>query len=162
MSVPEFDRGIPSTVCGIRVQRDGKVVDIGWASGARIQESLSQFPIDVLGDAFTKQFELVRVRVSGSFDTIRIYKKPLTHQDGRPWPAQTSTPQMIRQYLSTFELYNVYTGQAIYVVNQWAPTDRSISVTTDTVIMENCSFVARSMIEVSPTAPLEGLFASLP
>jgi hypothetical protein len=158
----DFDRGVPASVVGVRIVRNGVATPVGWAMGLRLQESMSQFPIDVLGDVFTKQHELTRVRVSGSFDMIRIYKKPLTAFEGRPWPQHTSTVQMIQQYLSEFEVFNVHTKEVLYVIEQFRPTDRSITLGTDTVLMENCSFVGRRFIEHRPTLDVDATVAGVP
>lgn len=151
------DRAVSSLVAGIRI----KNVAIGWVQGFRLQESFTQFPIDALGDAYTKYHELTRVRVSGSFDRIRIYNSPLTDlQDAGPdndrWLRQGDTIEFIRQYVTSFVVYNIYTGQDLYIVEQFKPTDRSITLTTDGVIMENCSFVARRMLEAKPTTTIDG------
>jgi hypothetical protein len=151
----DFDRGVPASAVGVRIINAGRPTPIGWAMGIRLQESMSQFPIDVLGDVFTKQHELTRVRVSGSFDQIRIWLKPLTAYEGRPWPQQTNTLAMIQQYLSEFEVYNIHTKEVMYVIEQFRPTDRSITIGTDTVFMENCSFVGRRFIEHLPRLPID-------
>lgn len=149
------DRAVSSLVAGIRI----KNVEIGWVQGFRLQESFTQFPIDALGDAYTKYHELTRVRVSGSFDRIRIYNKPLTDLAGRDndrWLYQGNTIEFVRQYITSFVVYNIYTGDDLYTVEQFKPTDRSITLTTDGVIMENCSFVARRMTESKPTNTVDG------
>lgn len=151
------DRAVSSLVAGIRI----KNVAIGWVQGFRIQESFTQFPIDALGDAYTKYHELTRVRVSGSFDRIRIYNSPLTDLQGAGadndrWLRQGDTIEFIRQYVTSFVVYNIYTGQDLYTVEQFKPTDRSITLTTDGVIMENCSFVARRMLEQKPALSIDG------
>ena len=151
------DRAVSSLVAGIRI----KNVAIGWVQGFRLQESFTQFPIDALGDAYTKYHELTRVRVSGSFDRIRIYNSPLTDlkgagSDNDRWLRQGDTIEFIRQYVTSFVVYNIYTGQDLYTVEQFKPTDRSITLTTDGVIMENCSFVARRMIESKPEMTIDG------
>jgi len=143
-----FDRGLPSSAVGIRIVRNLRPVMIGWASGIRLQESIGQFPIDALGDVFTKQFETTRVRVSGSFDTIRIFRKPLVGTGA--WPAQTDTVSMIRKIASELQIYNPISGELLYLIETFSPTDRSITISTDTVMIENCSFVARRMIELEP------------
>jgi hypothetical protein len=152
------DRAVSSLVAGIRI----KNVPIGWVQGFRLQESFTQFPIDALGDAYTKYHELTRVRVSGSFDRIRIYNSPLTdlREAGGPdndrWLKQGETIEFVRQYLTSFVVYNIHTGEDLYLVEQFKPTDRSITLTTDGVLMENCSFVARRMVESKPTLTVDG------
>lgn len=149
------DRAVSSLVAGIRIKNK----EIGWVQGFRIQESFTQFPIDALGDPYTKYHELTRVRVSGSFDRIRIYNKPLTDIDGPDndrWLRQGNPIEFVRQYLTSFVVYNIYTGQDLYTVEQFKPTDRSITLTTDGVIMENCSFVARRMLEEKPSTTIDG------
>ncbi len=154
MSNPITDRAVSSLVAGIRIKNK----PIGWVQGFRIQESFTQFPIDALGDAYTKYHELTRVRVSGSFDRIRIYNQPLSHiQDNDLWPQQGSTIEFVRQYITSFVVYNIHTGEDLYTVEQFKPTDRSITLTTDGVIMENCSFVARRMVEAKPNLSVDGL-----
>lgn len=150
-----FDRGLPSSVCGVRIVWDGAQTDIGWVTGFRVQESFSQFPVEVLGDVYAKTYEMTRVRVSGSFDRFRIYKKPLSMLHGRPWPQQRDTLSMIRQYLSELVFYNIYTGDTILHVEQFRPTDRSITISADSIMMENCSWVARRMLEDLPTKDLD-------
>jgi hypothetical protein len=152
-----FDRGVPSSVCGIRITRNNKTTVIGWATGIRIQEAFSQFPIEVLGDVYAKHFEMTRVRVSGSFDRIKLWLQPLSQLEGRPWPQQRGTLEMIRQYASSLELFNLYTGDSIIFVEQYTPTDRSMSVSADTVMMENCSFVARRMLEALPRNDVDSI-----
>lgn len=138
------DRAVSSLVAGIRIKNQ----PIGWVQGFRLQESFTQFPIDALGDAYTKYHELTRVRVSGSFDRIRIYSEPLTKlEDQDIWPKHLSTIELVRQYLTSFVVYNIHTGEGLYTVHQFKPTDRSITLTTDGVMMENCSFVAQRMVE---------------
>ena len=147
------DRAVSSLVAGIRI----KNTPIGWVQGFRLQESFTQFPIDALGDPYTKYHELTRVRVSGSFDRIRIYNKPLSGLlDNDLWPRQGDPIEFVRQYLTSFVVYNIYTGEDLYAVEQFKPTDRSITLTTDGVIMENCSFVARRMLEERPKLPVDG------
>jgi hypothetical protein len=147
------DRAVSSLVAGIRI----KNTEIGWVQGFRIQESFTQFPIDALGDPYTKYHELTRIRVSGSFDRIRIYNKPLSHLlDNDLWLRQGSPIEFVRQYVTSFVVYNIYTGEDLYTVEQFKPTDRSITLTTDGVIMENCSFVARRMTESSPRRTVDG------
>jgi hypothetical protein len=149
----EINRAVSSLVAGIRI----KNVEIGWVQGFRIQESFTQFPIDALGDPYTKYHELTRVRVSGSFDRIRIYNKPLSGLlDNDLWLRQGEPIEFVRQYLTSFVVYNIYTGEDLYTVEQFKPTDRSITLTTDGVIMENCSFVARRMLESKPAATIDG------
>jgi hypothetical protein len=41
-------------------------------------------------------------------------------------------------------------------VENFKPTDRSITLTTDGVIMENCSFVATHMYEDQPLTNVDG------
>jgi hypothetical protein len=147
-----LDRAVSSLVAGIRI----KNLPIGWVQGFRLQESFTQFPIDVLGDAHTKYHELTRVRVSGSFDRIRIYNEPLSQIDNDIWLAQGDTITYVRQYLTNFVVYNIHTGEPLYTVEQFKPTDRSITLTTDGVIMENCSFVARRMLETRPNLSVDG------
>jgi hypothetical protein len=147
------DRAVSSLVAGIRI----KNTEIGWVQGFRIQESFTQFPIDALGDPYTKYHELTRVRVSGSFDRIRIYNKPLSGLlDNDLWLRQGEPIEFVRQYITSFVVYNIHTGEDLYTVEQFKPTDRSITLTTDGVIMENCSFVARRMIESTPTFTVDG------
>ena len=149
----ETNRAVSSLVAGIRI----KNTEIGWVQGFRIQESFTQFPIDALGDPYTKYHELTRVRVSGSFDRIRIYDKPLSKVlDNDLWLSQGSPIEFVRQYVTSFVVYNIYTGEDLYTVEQYKPTDRSITLTTDGVIMENCSFVARRMVEAKPTFTVDG------
>lgn len=154
-----FDRGVPSSVCGVRITRNRITTVIGWATGIRIQEAFSQFPIEVLGDVYAKHFELTRVRVSGSFDRVKIWHAPLSGLEGRPWPQQRDTLSMIQQYASSLELFNVHTGDTILFVETFTPTDRSLSIATDTVMMENCSFVARRMLESQPVNDVDGMAA---
>lgn len=147
------DRAVSSLVAGIRI----KNTEIGWVQGFRIQESFTQFPIDALGDPYTKYHELTRVRVSGSFDRIRIYNKPLSGLlDNDLWLRQGEPIEFVRQYITSFVVYNIHTGEDLYMVEQFKPTDRSITLTTDGVIMENCSFVARRMLESKPTLTVDG------
>lgn len=147
------DRAVSSLVAGIRI----KNTEIGWVQGFRIQESFTQFPIDALGDPYTKYHELTRVRVSGSFDRIRIYNKPLSGLlDNDLWLRQGAPIEFVRQYITSFVVYNIHTGEDLYMVEQFKPTDRSITLTTDGVIMENCSFVARRMLESMPTFTVDG------
>jgi hypothetical protein len=146
----DFDRGLPSSVCGVNITWNGARTQIGWVTGFRVQESFSQFPIEVLGDVYMKTAEMTRVRVSGSFDKFRIYRKPLSALDGRPWPQQRDTLSMIQQYLSELTFTNIYTGEVVIQVEQFRPTDRSITISADSVMMENCSWIARRMIEVIP------------
>jgi hypothetical protein len=147
------DRAVSSLVAGIRI----KNTPIGWVQGFRLQESFTQFPIDALGDPYTKYHEMTRVRVSGSFDRIRIYNKPLSHLlDNDLWPKQGEPIEFVRQYLTSFVVYNIHTGEDLYTVEQFKPTDRSITLTTDGVIMENCSFVARRMFESKPDLTVDG------
>lgn len=147
------DRAVSSLVAGIRIKNQ----PIGWVQGFRLQESFTQFPIDALGDAYTKYHELTRVRVSGSFDRIRIYSEPLTKlEDQDIWPKHLSTIELVRQYLTSFVVYNIHTGEGLYTVHQFKPTDRSITLTTDGVMMENCSFVAQRMVEEKTTMGPDG------
>lgn len=147
------DRAVSSLVAGIRI----KNTEIGWVQGFRIQESFTQFPIDALGDPYTKYHELTRVRVSGSFDRIRIYNKPLSGLlDNDLWLRQGEPIEFVRQYITSFVVYNIHTGEDLYMVEQFKPTDRSITLTTDGVIMENCSFVAKRMLESKPTFTVDG------
>jgi hypothetical protein len=147
------NRAVSSLVAGIRIKNQ----PIGWVQGFRLQESFTQFPIDALGDAYTKYHELTRVRVSGSFDRMRIYNKPLTVlNDPDIWPRHGDTIEFVRQFLTTFVVYNIHTGDGLYTVHQFKPTDRSITLTTDGVMMENCSFVASRMVEESPTQGPDG------
>ena len=149
----EINRAVSSLVAGIRI----KNTEIGWVQGFRIQESFTQFPIDALGDPYTKYHELTRVRVSGSFDRIRIYNKPLSGLlDNDLWLRQGEPIEFVRQYITSFVVYNIYTGEDLYTVEQFKPTDRSITLTTDGVIMENCSFVARRMRESTPNFTVDG------
>jgi hypothetical protein len=151
------DRAVSSLVAGIRI----KNTEIGWVQGFRIQESFTQFPIDALGDPYTKYHELTRVRVSGSFDRIRIYNKPLSDLlDNDLWLRQGEPIEFVRQYITSFVVYNIHTGEDLYMVEQFKPTDRSITLTTDGVIMENCSFVARRMLESTPTFTVDGQTAT--
>jgi hypothetical protein len=152
MANPVPNRAVSSLVAGIRI----KNLPIGWVQGFRIQESFTQFPIDVLGDAHTVYHELTRVRVSGTFDRIRIYKEPLSQIDNDIWLAQGDTITYVRQYLTNFVVYNIHTGESLYTVEQFKPTDRSITLTTDGVIMENCSFVARRMQEERLNTNVDG------
>jgi len=147
------DRAVSSLVAGIRI----KNTPIGWVQGFRLQESFTQFPIDALGDAYTKYHELTRIRVSGSFDRIRIYNAPLSHlRDNDLWLKQGEVIEFVRQYVTSFVVYNIHTGEDLYTVEQFKPTDRSITLTTDGVIMENCSFVARRMLETKPSTTVDG------
>jgi hypothetical protein len=147
------DRAVSSLVAGIRI----KNTPIGWVQGFRLQESFTQFPIDALGDAYTKYHELTRIRVSGSFDRIRIYNAPLSHlRDNDLWLKQGEVIEFVRQYITSFVVYNIHTGEDLYTVEQFKPTDRSITLTTDGVIMENCSFVARRMLETKPSTTVDG------
>ena len=149
----DTSRAVSSLVAGIRIKNK----EIGWVQGFRIQESFTQFPIDALGDPYTKYHELTRVRVSGSFDRIRIYSEPLSKiLDNDLWLSQGSPIEFVRQYVTSFVVYNIYTGEDLYTVEQYKPTDRSITLTTDGVIMENCSFVARRMIEAAPQRTVDG------
>lgn len=148
------NRAVSSLVAGIRIKNQ----PIGWVQGFRLQESLTQFPIDALGDAYTKYHELTRVRVSGSFDRMRIYNKPLTAvNDPDIWPKHGDTIEFVRQYITSFVVYNIHTGESLYLVEQFKPTDRSITLTTDGVMMENCSFVARRMVEETPKFGPDGI-----
>lgn len=155
MASQPSDRAVSSLVAGIRI----KNVAIGWVQGFRIQESFTQFPIDALGDAYTKYHELTRIRVSGSFDRMRIYNKPLTGLlDNDLWPKQSkNTIEFVRQYITNFVVYNIHTGDDLYIVEQYKATDRSITLTNDGVLMENCSFVARRMEESAPSRTVDGL-----
>jgi hypothetical protein len=149
----DTSRAVSSLVAGIRIKNK----EIGWVQGFRIQESFTQFPIDALGDPYTKYHELTRVRVSGSFDRIRIYSEPLSKiLDNDLWLSQGNPIEFVRQYVTSFVVYNIYTGEDLYTVEQYKPTDRSITLTTDGVIMENCSFVARRMIEAAPQRTVDG------
>lgn len=150
------DRPISSAVVGLRVVSARGSAAIGWAAGVRLQESFAQFPIEVLGDVYAKHHELTRVRVSGSFDHMRIYREPLAALHNRAWLAQLDTVQMIDQYVSSFVLFNIVTGEELYTLTHYKPTDRSITLTTDGVVMENCSFVGRSMHERVPVRTMDG------
>lgn len=151
----DFDRGVPSSVCGVNITWAGRLTQIGWVTGFRMQESFSQLPIEVLGDVYMKTAEMTRVRVSGSFDRFRIWLKPLSGLETRPWPQQRNTLDMIRQYTSELTFTNIYTGEVILQVEQFRPTDRSITISTDSVLMENCSWIGRRMIEGQPRLDID-------
>ncbi len=154
MATSRPERAVSSLVAGIRIKNQ----PIGWVQGFRLQESFTQFPVDVLGEAHTVYHELTRVRVSGSFDRIRIYTAPLSkiNADNDIWLSHGDSRSYVLQYLTNFVVYNIHTNQGLYRVSNFKPTDRSITLTTDGVIMENCSFVATHMYEEQPLTNVDG------
>lgn len=139
-------------------------VQIGWATGFRAEESYSQFPIDVLGDVYTQTHELVSVKVSGSFERFRIYQAPLAHAvDGeglKLWYDQNdSTPDLLKYLEKSFTLEDTSpsvtavngagapANPAVYTIVGWKPMSRSISYSTGSVLVENCSWVAIRLLE---------------
>jgi len=137
-----------------------KGVPIGWATGFRAEESYSQFPIDVLGDVFTQTHELVSVKVSGSFEKFRVYQEPLAHAvaANEPlWYDQGKTTPELLQYLEKeFTLEDTSplvsggtptSSKALYTIIGWKPMSRSISYSTGSVLVENCSWVAIRLLE---------------
>ncbi len=51
---------------------------IALATGFQARESITQFPIEVLGDVYVKSHETVAIRVSCSFDTMHVLSRPMS------------------------------------------------------------------------------------
>jgi hypothetical protein len=159
MSAGIIRRGVPHTQLAVRVQG----ITIGWVTGFRVDESYNQFPIKVLGDAFTQVHELVDITVSGSCEKFRIYTEPLVHiRDGngnRLWYDQAQdTPALIR--LLEREMVLATTAEPgsppLYTVIGWKPSGRSLSVGQGGVLMENFSWVAIRVLESDVRVNLGG------
>lgn len=159
--MPPVRRGLPHTHLAVFVGGTA----IGWVTGWRADESYNQFPIKVLGNAFTEQHELVDITVSGSCEKFRIYAEPLVSlrtSDGKPlWydqsggPNNGGDPQSVTARLAALlentELVLKSTlsqqAPALYTVVGWRPSGRSLSVSQGGVFMENFSWVAIKIIE---------------
>lgn len=141
-------------------------VPIGWATGFRAEESYSQFPIDVLGDVYTQTHELVSVKVSGSFERFRIYQEPLAHLPIGPGPENAlwydqhkNTPDLLKYLEKEFTLEDTTNSAvsggpaAVFTIIGWKPMSRSISYSTGSVLVENCSWVAIRLLETKFVSP---------
>lgn len=148
--MPPVRRSLPHTHLAIFVEGTA----IGWTTGWRADESYNQFPIKVLGNAFTEQHELVDITVSGSCEKFRIYAEPLVSlRDGNGQPIwydqRLDTAQLAAVLEKNLVLKSTLSpsAPALYTVIGWKPSGRSLSVSQGGVFMENFSWVALKIHE---------------
>lgn len=123
-------------------------IPVGKVQGFRVTEDFSQFPIEGLGDLFVESHEILSIRVSGTFDILRILEAPFNRTGSGIWYSQQATQRsIILQGASTISLRDDITGADILAVEAMKPTSRTFSINQGQVLMENGSFVARKLKE---------------
>ncbi len=132
---------------------------IALAVGFQARESITQFPIEALGDVYVKSHETVAIRVSGSFDTMHVLSRPLSGlvDDAGPlWP-YGPTEQVIQYEPLTVTVVDMLTKKSVLRLNSMMPESRTWTIAAGSVLMENGTFVAISIAEhrepIIPTAP---------
>ncbi len=117
---------------------------IALATGFQVRESITQFPIEALGDVYVKSHETVAIRVSGSFDTMHILSRPLsglTDAAGPLWP-YGSTQEVINFEPLTVTVVDDLTKRSVLRITSMSPESRTWTIATGSVMMENGTFVA--------------------
>ena len=117
---------------------------LGLATGFQVRESITQFPVEALGDVYVKSHEPVAIRVSGSFDTMHILSRPLSSlvdAAGPLWPYGT-TQQVIQYEPLTVTIVDDLTKKAVLKIISMSPESRTWTIAAGSVMMENGTFVA--------------------
>lgn len=132
---------------------------IALAVGFQAREAITQFPGEVLGDAYVKFHELTAIRVSGSFDAMHVLSRPLSglvDTSGPLWP-YGPTEQVIQFEPLTVTVVDILTKKAVLRLNSMSPESRTWTIAAGSVMMENGTFAAISINEhreaIIPSAP---------
>jgi hypothetical protein len=145
-------------------------VQVAWATGVSVQESIGQAPIKILGDVHTQMHETVDVTIGGSFDYFHILQRPMTmvkrSGDVSMWPsgwtAQTSS-EASDKYVEFPDMdmlmQDKISGLPVLRVYGVKPQSRSWTITTGGLATWSCSFVATRMEELPVVLPPSGYFA---
>jgi len=142
-------------------------VQVGWAGGVDITETITKVPIMKLGDVHVQKYETTAVSVSGTFSYIHIMQLPLSSQlaamEGMSpgelvslWPnpgnaAQQTSSQRSDYYVKFPELnlamVDKFSGQKMIQVFGLNPQSRSFSLSNGGLLAVNVSWVARALVE---------------
>lgn len=122
---------------------------IALATGFQVRESITQFPVEALGDVYTKSHEIVSIRVSGSFDTMHVLSRPLSglvDAGGPLWP-YGSTLEVIQYEPLTVTVVDDLTKRSVLRITSMSPESRTFTIAAGSVMMENGTFVAIKLDE---------------
>jgi hypothetical protein len=130
-----------------RILVDG--LEVGYATGVSASETVSQFPVEALGDAFVKEHEMVGVVVSLNADFVRMRASSLRKKG--IWPkGDTDAYLAFNDAAMTWELWDKSTDTILERVEGVVPETVSWRIDRGSVMTTNASFRALRMLDDTP------------
>ena len=142
MAVPAINRR-PFSGARCKLTLDG--VDVGWATGVEVDETIQQVRVDVLDDPYTQEIETVGITVSGRIAQVKMYGNTLAEaSQGKKYPQGSKVDVLLHPAL-TLTIVDSIEGKALLVVYGLKFSGRSHNVDRMSVMMTNVSFQAIRM-----------------
>lgn len=124
-------------------------IEVGYATGVSGNEMIAQVPVDVLGDAYTKEHELVGITVSMSADFVRMRQESLVQQG--LWPSgDTADLLAFNDAPMTWDVYDQSTDKIVERIEGVVCESRGWRVDRGSVMMTNASFRGIRMTDDTP------------
>ena len=116
---------------------------VGYATGVNAQETITQVPIQILGEIDVQEFEPVAREVSFSADMVRISNKSL--QQESQWP-RGGTLDIVNFAEMTATLVDSSNADIVLCTLEGVvPETRTWRVDQQSIMTVNCTFRARRM-----------------
>ena len=142
MAVPAINR---RSFSGARCKLTLDGVDVGWATGVEVDETIQQVRVDVLDDPYTQEIETVGITVSGRIAQVKMYGNTLAEESqGKKYPQGSKVDVLLHPAL-TLTIVDSIEGKALLVVYGLKFSGRSHNVDRMSVMMTNVSFQAIRM-----------------
>jgi hypothetical protein len=124
---------------------------VGRAVNVSASQNTEQFPIKILGDIDTVEFEAVDRNVTVNAGMVKIRKNSLFDQNvfprGNTGDPVTSTAEVIKFPEMTWVIFDVVNQEVVWTLEGVVGETHSWSLDRGNIMMYNCSFRARKMID---------------
>ena len=123
-------------------------IEAGWATGIRGSENTMLQRVDVLGDVFSREIEVISQSVTMSADFVRIIGRSL--QEMGIWP-KGETKDIINFPEMTATVFDTIsdTEQALYTITGIKCESRNFTVDRQGLMSVNATFQARRIFDES-------------
>lgn len=147
MSV-EYQKKTAISGAACKIIMNGQVV--GRAINVSASQTTEQYPIKILGDIDTVEFEAVDRNVTLSAGMVKIRKNSLFDQNVFPrtnGDPITSTSTAIKFPEMTWVVYDAVNNEIVWTLEGVVGETHAWSLDRGSIMMYNCTFRARTMLD---------------
>jgi len=123
---------------------DGK--EVGYATGVSATETITQIPVEALGDAYVKEHEPVAVVVTATLDSVRLSLASLREQG--VWPrGDTADLIAFQETPLTLIVFDDIEDRPIWKVEGLVPETLTWRIDRGSLMTTNATFRGRRMFD---------------